>query len=684
MKKQISFALICCLLAFSLSAKSTKSEKSAKSAEKSAKSSVEKTSQKLMKGEFINQSIKSRELSSKVQSYSQNKVDSQDANFFMRKYSSASTASWGCHDPKIFQDDDGTYYVYSTGWSNGVELRSSKDCVHWTKHTNSPLWNPKDISLRYRHMHWDNDFLKWVGYETNEGLSYGTFAYSPSASPNSWAPTVIKQDGKYFMFHGIITDCLTSDSSLHPAAIITLAISESPSGPFIPAQDFDSETYKQSTLVRYVWTNQNPQNSQIGYKNSYNSANKSWLYGFGAIDPEIIYDIDSGFPKIFDVNGTKCYGITYGSWKGGIALVYVDSKNLKPVASVNGKSSFNGEEYKIGDIMDAPLDSIPNNSGKLIVGGSGAAYEGAQIIYSSKFDYFYAFVSMGYLDREYRVGVGRAKTLDEAFLDASGQNMKFDSENVAQSYHAVGSKIIGAYQLGSDYGFTSPGGQSIFRNQNGDILFACHTRTSYMPNNLFTLQVRQMFFNQDAWPILNMNEYYFDADDAISADDDKTASDVSASAAVVAESAAVVAESVAEFATSNADLSKVAAGKEKPPVPLTMQEIAGEYNLILTQRSANSAVDSSPTLSKKVKISPEGEVSGAYKGQFTLSENDNSIIIDFGKNGIFKGKVFKAINQCRKDSSSLEKMQTISFTALCSEEKAASNFKGEYIFGNRN
>lgn len=493
------------------------------------------------------------------------------------------------------------------------------------------------------------------------------------------------------MFHGIITDCLTSDSSLHPAAIITLAISESPSGPFIPAQDFDSETYKQSTLVRYVWTNQNPQNSQIGYKNSYNSANKSWLYGFGAIDPEIIYDIDSGLPKIFDVNGTKCYGITYGSWKGGIALVYVDSKNLKPVASVNGKSSFNGEEYKIGDIMDAPLDSIPNNSGKLIVGGSGAAYEGAQIIYSSKFDYFYAFVSMGYLDREYRVGVGRAKTLDEAFLDASGQNMKFDSENVAQSYHAVGSKIIGAYQLGSDYGFTSPGGQSIFRNQNGDILFACHTRTSYMPNNLFTLQVRQMFFNQDAWPILNMNEYYFDADDAISADDDKTASDVSASAAVVAESAAVVAESaavvaesVAEFATSNADLSKVAAGKEKPSVPLTMQEIAGEYNLILTQRSANSAVDSSPTLSKKVKISPEGEVSGAYKGQFTLSENDNSIIIDFGKNGIFKGKVFKAINQCRKDSSSLEKMQTISFTALCSEEKAASNFKGEYIFGNRN
>ncbi len=667
MKKQISFILICCFLAFSLNAKSTKST------EKSVKSAVEKNSPKLMKGEFINQSIKPRELSSKIQEYGKNALDGEDSNFFMRKYSSASTASWGCHDPKIFQDDDGTYYVYSTGWASGVELRSSKDLVHWTKHANSPLWNPKDISLRYRHMHWDNDFLKWVGYETNEGLSYGTFAYMPSASPNSWAPTVIKQDGKYFMFHGIITDCLTSDSSLHPAAIITLAISESPTGPFIPASDFDSETYKQSTLVRYVWTNQNPQNSQIGYKNSFNSANKSWLNGFGAIDPEIIYDIDLGKPKIFDVNGTKCYAITYGSWKGGIALVYVDSKTFKPVASVNGKSSFNGEEYKIGDIMDSPLDSLPNNSGKLIVGGSGAAYEGAQIIYSSKYDYFYAFVSMGYLDKEYRVGVGRAKTLDEDFLDASGKNMRFDSENVAQSYHAIGSKIIGAYQLGNDYGFTSPGGQSIFRNQNGDILFACHTRTSYMQNHLFTLQVRQMFFNQDACPILNMNEYYSDSE--FSTDDDE-------SVAKVGGTYADASGTVADVAKAVADVAKVSVAENL--VPLTMQEIAGEYNLILTQRSSNAAVDASPTLSKKVKISPEGDISGSYKGHFTLESDGNSIIIDFGKNGIFKGKVFNAVNQCRKDSSSLEKMQTISFTALCSQENAPNNFKGEYIFGNRN
>src|SRR5574344_2055740 len=87
-------------------------------------------------------------------------------------------SSWGalnCHDPKLFQDDDGTYYVYSTDASignvhqPGLQVRSSKDLVHWECSPKSALQN-----------NWDKDFLSWVGQNTG--------------SATTWAPTVIKQN----------------------------------------------------------------------------------------------------------------------------------------------------------------------------------------------------------------------------------------------------------------------------------------------------------------------------------------------------------------------------------------------------------------------------------------------------------------------------------------------------------
>ena len=562
------------------------------------------------KGESIGHTVKRTELSDEVLEYGKNIVDSDDNYFFSRKYGSASTASWNCHDPKIFQDDDGTYYVYSTGWNEGVQIRSSKDLVHWTKHVNSAFWDPKDISLKYRHMHWDDEFLRWCGYVTNDGTSYRTDWYNPSGKPNSWAPTVYKQNGKYYMFHGIITDCLSSGYSLHPAACISLSIADSPVGPFIPAAKYDPETYKNSTLVRYVWTTSNAQHSQIGYEKSRNSGNGAWEFGFGAIDPEFVMDIDTGRLMEYEIGSTKCYAMTYGSWKGGIALIYVDAQTFKPV------------NQKTGAVLDAALDSLPDNSGIQIAGGVGSAYEGSQLIYSSKTGYYYIFVSMGDLNIEYRVGVGRSKKIEGPYLDTRNLAMK----NPA-GYHAIGGKIIGAYHLGNDYGFKSLGGQSILRNSKGKILFACHSRTDYMPVTSFTLQVREMLFTETGWPVLNMNEYY---------DDSETS--------------------------------------------FTMDDLAGTYDLIITKRDSDSKVDGTATPSVQVKIDEEGNLSGGFKGKLILADDGKTIKIDMKGNGIFSGFVLPAYDQARKNITKPEDMKTIAITALCAEK---GTYKGEYLFGNK-
>lgn len=452
------------------------------------------------------------------------------------KYANQSGATWGCHDPKIFQDTDGTYYVYSTGWTTGVQLRYSTDLISWT-YQSTVFAGSSSVSDTYGKMYWDDDFLKWVGYAKNDGTtytaSYSDESYTSSTTPNSWAPTVFKQNGKYYMFHGIITDSEVSSETdwnspyyVNPAACITLAIADDPKGPFIPASTYDSTTYSQSSLVRYVWTNDSStiqSSTDIGYSGCYNEGGGSWSSGFGCIDPEFIYDIATGSLVEYNVNNNTCYGVLYGSWKGGLVVIFVDAETFKPVCTVAGTSSFNSKTYAVGDEMDAPVDSISGNQGIKIAGGNGAAYEGAQLVYNSDTSRYYLFTSMGELTYEYRVGVGRSSevttftpsAIPTEFLDASCRDMNsvVDTTGNDLYYHNVGSKIIGAQALGDDYGITSPGGLSVYRNSDGQILFANHARTNYINSGNFVLQIHQMFFNSEGWPVLNQNDFYSDYTD---------------------------------------------------------------------------------------------------------------------------------------------------------------------------
>ena len=101
----------------------------------------------------------------------------------LTKYANAASFNgaqnvWGplnCHDPKIFQDDDGTYYVYSTdaaiggAGQKGLQIRTSKDLVHWESLSKSAIQRK-----------WDKDWLRWVNFT--------------AAQASTWAPTVMKQN----------------------------------------------------------------------------------------------------------------------------------------------------------------------------------------------------------------------------------------------------------------------------------------------------------------------------------------------------------------------------------------------------------------------------------------------------------------------------------------------------------
>ncbi len=759
------------------------------------------------------------------------------------KYTTATTnattqSKWGalnCHDPKLFQDDDGTYYVYSTDASIGnahkvgLQVRASSDLVNWTCESSSALQG-----------NWDSDMLSVTGEVASSSAS--TLGSNASYTATTWAPTVIKQNSEYYMFHGIITDNVDGfddTTEKGPTAWIGLAISDSPEGPFIPAHEYDSDTYSNSTLVRYAWnqptqgfsayiggemtqmtvnsitvtddsrtsesqsitnsslaatgnwydvsttayegvtgltgdftvtyditlddvgdsnwekwafalvdedtmagwylradkyTNDFTPNSAVNnnmygygtddslrvtYADSYNfddstssdyfgtiyadgtellvtaaytaatgtcvvtatsadggttyytatgtgycgdlkttnntsyydateestDSSTSWNNGFGAIDPEFVYDVSaetssaSAVPKTYTIGSTTCYAMTYGSWKGGIALIYVDADTLQPVDSN-------------GNILDHPLDEEDTGEfGQKIAGGYGAAYEGSQLIYNDDTGYYYLFVSMGNLSYEYRVGVGRSTSIEGPYEDAAGNSMSFSSTSTADDYHDYGSKIIGANILDDEYGWRCPGGESILRTADGKIMFACHTRTTFKAGYYFYLQLHQMFFTDDGWPVLNQNEYYDDYD-----------------------------------------------GSDEELSSLTSDDIAGTYDTILTVRGTDTSsytpyggtagtyntCDETPTTSVSMALSSDGTISGDdYSGTWTLADDGYTITLDLSDAagaslGTFTGYALQATDWARKGGVT---RQTITFTTL--DDTSSDTEAGEYFYGNK-
>ena len=247
------------------------------------------------------------------------KLDDITYTKYTKNANVSSQTSFGavsCHDPKLFQDASGTYYVYSTDAScgnveyTGLVVRTSTDLMNWTCLGTSALQG-----------YWDKDFLAWEGFTAR---SSETKHNNSSYTAYTWAPTVIKNNGLYYMFHGTNNTCETvNGNTTRPASSITMAIASSAAGPFYPADyissyDADTEsdtnesdltaiqttltnlgiTYSQSFLVRYTYS----QSATSTYTASldgtaidapdYSTCKNAAIYG--AIDPEFVYDIATG------------------------------------------------------------------------------------------------------------------------------------------------------------------------------------------------------------------------------------------------------------------------------------------------------------------------------------------------------------------------------------------------------
>ncbi len=192
-----------------------------------------------------------------------------------------------------------------------------------------------------------------------------------------------------------------------------------------------------------------------------------------AIDPNVFFDNDGRLWMV------------YGSAFGGIRILELNKSGSK--VGLPKEEGLTGGN--VGELLWSGSDD--NNA------------EGPYIFYNKQTKYYYLMCSYGKLQESYNMRVARSKTPDGEYEDIAGNTMYSNGKG--------GNKLAGNYQFASDNtGYAALGHNSVII-EGGKYFVIHHTRQRIGTSNEVTpghhLEVRQLFFTEDGWPVLNPNRY---------------------------------------------------------------------------------------------------------------------------------------------------------------------------------
>lgn len=349
------------------------------------------------------------------------------------------------HDPSIIKAN-GEYYIFGSHMS----AAKSKDLTNWQEIasgygvTNSVYGQIYDVA--------DESFA-YAG-------SMDSVIRTDDLQTHVWAPHVIynEDDGLYYMFY--------CTSSTWNASNLCYGVSEKPEGPYewkgaLLYSGFTKENIEHTDVLQYV--DEEYAYRHYSYLGEYNSNDYP-----NAIDPTVFKDKDG---KMW---------VVYGSWSGGIFLLELNAET--------------------GEVVHPELnekESIDPYFGKRLIGGGHNSIEGPHIIYDEKTDYYYLYVSYGWLEREggYQVRVFRSKEPDGQYVDMNGLFPYKDA-----IHKNFGLKLIGNYMLPSlEMAYMATGHNSVMIDDDGKTYIVYHTRFDNGKENN-SPRVHQVIMNKEGWP----------------------------------------------------------------------------------------------------------------------------------------------------------------------------------------
>ncbi len=347
-----------------------------------------------------------------------------------------------CHDPSIFKDKDGSYYIFGTH----MGLSKTEDLKNWTNMDAAFRTSfTKEVKDQIRAWNKDEAAGQWYDY--------------------LWAPDVIWNPvmEKYCMYLSANGDNWKSN--------IVLLTADKAEGPYdyagsVVMGGFGANDYNQTDVKQATGE------ETIGQRYiDYGVKNGRWGQMYpNCIDPCVFYD-DNG--NLF---------MSYGSWSGGIFMLELDENTGLRDYSVKYEDNEHSDPY----------------FGRKIAGGR---YVSGEASYIQKIgNYYYLFISYGALEAAggYNIRIFRSKYPDRDYVDEKG-NTPFYDYYVKNFNDNVGIRLFGGYKWRTfNYGQVAQGHNSAFVDDDGRAYIVFHTRTTNGTEGHY-VKVHQLFMNREGW-----------------------------------------------------------------------------------------------------------------------------------------------------------------------------------------
>ena len=346
------------------------------------------------------------------------------------------------HDPSIFKDFDGTYYIFGSFLTGG----STQDLYNWTS-LDARIQGGFSQEVRDQIKAWNKDENAdgWNGY--------------------LWAPDIIYNPHmeKYCMYLSANGDDWKSN--------IVLLTADDIMGPYdyagsIVYGGFDADNYGETDAPKVLGESEIPERYVVN-----GIANRKWGDMWpNCIDPCVIFDDEGNL------------WMSYGSWSGGIFMLELDEETGLRDYSVTYESNEHSDAY----------------FGAKIAGGSYASGEASYI--QKIGDYYYLFISYGALEARggYNVRIFRSQRPDGDYVDLLGNTPYFD--RLVQNFNlSVGVRLMGGYKWRNfNVGQVAQGHNSAFVDDDGRAYMVFHTRTANGTEG-HNVKVHQLFMTKEGW-----------------------------------------------------------------------------------------------------------------------------------------------------------------------------------------
>lgn len=347
-----------------------------------------------------------------------------------------------CHDPSIFLDKDGTYYIVGS-FLAGAKSDNLRD------------WTSLDKEIQGSFTKEQKDLIKaWNKDERANG--WNGYLWAPDVV---WNPHM----NKYCMYLSANGDDWKSN--------IVMLTADSFTGPYeyqgtIVYGGFTEKDFKPTDVDEILGVDELPERY---IKNGIN--NKKWGDEYpNCIDPCAFFDEEGNL------------WMSYGSWSGGIFILKLDPETGLRDTSV---------KYETNEHSDAYF-------GTKIAGGKYVSGEASYIQHVG--EYYYLFVSYGNLEANggYNIRVFRSKYPDRDYVDALGNDAFYDKYEFNYN-QSVGVRLFGAYKWRNfSKGQVAQGHNSAFTDADGKSYIVFHTRTNDGTEGHY-VKVHQLFTNKEGW-----------------------------------------------------------------------------------------------------------------------------------------------------------------------------------------